>query len=195
MHAYDVVREIERRAVRQWAAVGTSSVYQALERLAADGLLRRAPERVGGQGPGRRTVYALTAAGHRQLRALARSTLASEDHQRFDFDLGVGVALTHLPLAEVREALERRRDALRARTERAAADCEWAARMLGAWAVLDHQRRALAAEVEWLDAVIARIAADATASPASAAPPAPDAAAGEVDTSSTTPTTVSEESP
>jgi DNA-binding PadR family transcriptional regulator len=157
MHGYELNQQIEERAVRQWAAVGFSSIYQTLERLAAQGLLQTEERPSGGQGAPYRTVYSLTRAGREWLEQLARAALASAEHQRFEYDLGVGVALTHLPLPEVKRALERRSEVIRIQAERAAAACRWAERMLGAWAVLDHQRRALQAELAWLDGVIERL--------------------------------------
>ena len=156
-HGYELDREIERRAVRQWAAVGTSSIYATLDRLAGQGLLRAEAEPAPEQGPPYRTVYAITEAGRVRLAELAREALASTEHQRFDYDLGVGVGLTYLPRDEVREALRRRRRAIAVEGERAAEACRWAEGMLGAWAVLDHQRRALAAELAWLDGLIDRL--------------------------------------
>ena len=162
MHGYELDREIERRAVRQWAAVGTSSIYATLDRLAGQGLVHATAEPTPGQGPPSRIAYAITERGRARLQELARAALASTEHQRFDYDLGVGVGLSHLPLEEVRAALERRRVAIAAQAERAAAACRYAEAMLGAWAVLDHQRRALETELAWLDGVIERLRREET---------------------------------
>ena len=145
--------------MRQLTAVGHSSIYATLDRLAGQGLLRDEAKPEPEQGPPYRTVYAITEADRARLAELAREALASTEHQRFDYDLGVGVGLTYLPRDEVREALRRRR-AVAAQGKRAAEACRWAEGMLGAWAVLDHQRRALAAELAWLDAVIDRLAGE-----------------------------------
>lgn len=157
MHGYELNQQIRARSISAWAAVGLSSIYQTLEKLVADGLLSAKDEPSPGKGPAQRTVYALTEAGRARLLQMARAALTSGEHQRFDYDVGVGVALTHLPPAEVRQALELRREVMRQQFERASAACEWAEHMLGAWAVLDHQRRALAMELEWLDGVILRL--------------------------------------
>ena len=157
MHGYELNQQIKARAINTWAAVGLSSIYQTLERLVADGLLSAQDEPNHGQGPSRRTSYTLTQAGQAHLLQMARTALVSHDHQRFDYDVGLGVALTHLPLVEVRQALIARREAMQEQLARASEACRWAEQMLGAWAVLDHQRRALTMEIEWLNGVIDRL--------------------------------------
>ena len=157
MHGYELNQQIEARQIRQWANVSLSSIYQTLERMVAEGLLQAREEANPGQGATYRTVYALADVGRAQLEQRAQEALASTEHQRFDYDLGLGVALTHLPLAQVRQALEERRAALQKRFERASAACQWAEQMLGAWVVLDHQCRALEMELSWLGDVIARL--------------------------------------
>lgn len=157
MHGYELNQQIQTRSISSWAAVGLSSIYQTLEKLVAERSLSARQEPNPGQGPAQRTVYELTEAGRVRLHEMARAALGSREHQRFDYDVGVGVALSHLSAAEVRQALERRREAMRQQFERASAACEWAEHMPGAWAVLDHQRRALAMELEWLDGVIERL--------------------------------------
>jgi DNA-binding PadR family transcriptional regulator len=156
MHGYQLNQEIERRAVRQWAAVGLSSIYQALERLTNDGLLQAIEEPSEGQGPAYRMVYHITEAGRAFLLQSARDALASDEHQRFDYDLGVGVGITHLPLAEVCSLLEKRHERIAQQIKRVESAVEWN-KVLGAWAVMEHQRRSLQAELGWLEAVIERL--------------------------------------
>jgi DNA-binding PadR family transcriptional regulator len=157
MYGYELNQQIKGRSISSWASVGLSSIYQTLEKLVAEGLLSAQQERNPGQGPSHRTIYTLTEAGQARLLQMARIALASNEHQRFDYDVGVGVALTHLPPKEVQQALEWRRKAIYQQLERTSAACQWAEQMLGAWAVLDHQRRALTMEIEWLDGVIERL--------------------------------------
>lgn len=157
MHGYELNAQIEARSIRQWAVVGLSSIYQTLERLVAEGLLLAQQEANPGQGAAYRTVYSLTDAGRVRLQHLARLALGSTQHQRFDYDLGLGVALTCLPLAEVRLALEQRHQVLQEQYTQAATACSWAEQMLGAWVVLEHQRRALEMELAWLEMVIRRL--------------------------------------
>jgi len=157
MHGYELNQQIKARSISTWAAVGLSSIYQTLDKLVVDGSLSAHDEPNPGQGSSYRTVYTLTDVGRERLLQMARTALASTEHQRFDYDVGVGVALTHLSSAEVLPALERRHEAMRQQLERTSAACQWAEHMLGAWAVLDHQRRALTMELEWLDGLIERL--------------------------------------
>ena len=61
-HGYDLDRVIEQRGYRQWTSLAFSSVYYLLKRLSERGLLE--PDE-GTQG--RRTVFRVTEAGHREL--------------------------------------------------------------------------------------------------------------------------------
>ena len=71
-HGYDLDRVIEQRGYRQWTSLAFSSVYYLLKRLSERGLLE--PDE-GSQG--RRTVFRVTAAGHRELRRAASSGSSS----------------------------------------------------------------------------------------------------------------------
>ena len=61
-HGYDLDRVIEQRGYRQWTSLAFSSVYYVLKRLAERGLVE--PE---DGSTGRRTVFRVTEAGHREL--------------------------------------------------------------------------------------------------------------------------------
>ena len=114
-HGYDLDRVIEQRGYRQWTSLAFSSVYYLLKRLSERGLLE--PDE-GSQG--RRTVFRVTAAGHRELRkASAERVLAPAPPCS-----GVLPALNAYPrlddpelaalLAQRAEALVKRLDELRA---------------------------------------------------------------------------------
>lgn len=162
MHGYEINQQIEARSIRQWANVGLSSIYQTLEKMVEGGLLSAQEVVNEGQGASYRTVYSITTQGQEELLSRVRMALASTEHQRFDYDLGLGIALTHLPLHEVKEALEHRSATIQTQLQRASEACQWAEEMLGAWAVLEHQRRSLEAELAWLDTVINRIRKETT---------------------------------
>jgi len=65
-HGYDLDRVIEQRGYRQWTSLAFSSVYYLLKRLSERGLLE--PDE---DSQGRRTVFRVTEAGHRELRQAA----------------------------------------------------------------------------------------------------------------------------
>jgi len=62
MHGYEVNAELERRQVKDWAAVSRPQVYYSLEKLARLGLTRAAESAAPAAGPERR-VFSTTAAG------------------------------------------------------------------------------------------------------------------------------------
>jgi DNA-binding PadR family transcriptional regulator len=72
MHGYEVVAELDRRQVRDWAAVSRPQVYYSLDKLVRLGLLRPGADDEPAAGPERR-VLTTTAAGRARLAdALAR---------------------------------------------------------------------------------------------------------------------------
>jgi DNA-binding PadR family transcriptional regulator len=70
MHGYQANLELERRCIRDWAAISRPQVYYSLEKLARAGLLRGRDDQAGGP---ERQVYATTPKGQAALeRALER---------------------------------------------------------------------------------------------------------------------------
>lgn len=66
MHGYQAHLELERRAVRDWAAISLPQIYLSLERLAERGLLRRMKSSEPAGGPDR-SVFETTAEGRKGL--------------------------------------------------------------------------------------------------------------------------------
>src|SRR5262249_18317149 len=66
MHGYEVVAELERRQVRDWAGVSRPQVYYSLDKLLRLGLLRLAADAEPAAGPERR-VLTTTASGRARL--------------------------------------------------------------------------------------------------------------------------------
>jgi DNA-binding PadR family transcriptional regulator len=62
MHGYEVNLELERRQVRDWAAVSRPQVYYSLEKLARLKLIKIAEDDAAAAGPERR-VFSTTASG------------------------------------------------------------------------------------------------------------------------------------
>ena len=61
-HGYDIVAELSRRAVEDWAGVSRPQVYYSLKKLAATGMIAPA-EGMNAGGGAERQVYAITGAG------------------------------------------------------------------------------------------------------------------------------------
>jgi DNA-binding PadR family transcriptional regulator len=66
MHGYQVNLELERRNVREWAAVSRPQIYYSLEKLASAGLIRAGESDDPAAGPDRR-VFETTAKGRHAL--------------------------------------------------------------------------------------------------------------------------------
>lgn len=64
MHGYQANLELERRCIRDWAAISRPQVYYSLEKLAKLGLIKGASESKSGP---ERTVFATTAKGRAAL--------------------------------------------------------------------------------------------------------------------------------
>src|SRR5262252_8489724 len=67
MHGYQANLELERRCIRDWAAISRPQVYYSLEKLAAGGFLQVAESGEPAAGP-ERSVYATSTKGRGALR-------------------------------------------------------------------------------------------------------------------------------
>ena len=74
MHGYEANLELERRCIRDWAAISRPQVYYSLEKLAAAGFIRAANSGEPAAGP-ERSVYETAAKG----RAAIADALERED--------------------------------------------------------------------------------------------------------------------
>jgi DNA-binding PadR family transcriptional regulator len=78
MHGYEANLELERRDIRDWAAISRPQVYYSLEKLAAAGLVRAASNSEPAAGP-ERSVYQTTAKGRAAIAdALERDDWATQ---------------------------------------------------------------------------------------------------------------------
>jgi DNA-binding PadR family transcriptional regulator len=66
MHGYQINLELERRCVRDWAAISRPQIYYSLEKLAKSGLIRAGESDDPAAGPDRR-VFETTAKGRHAL--------------------------------------------------------------------------------------------------------------------------------
>jgi DNA-binding PadR family transcriptional regulator len=116
MHGYEANAELERRQVRDWAAISRPQVYYSLDKLLRLGLVRPAVNGEPQQGPERR-VLATTARGREALAsALEREDWAVQ-RERPQFLTWMALSWLARP-GVVRQQLERRRRFLRDELER-----------------------------------------------------------------------------
>ena len=106
MHGYEANLELERRCIRDWAAISRPQVYYSLEKLAAAGFIRAANSGEPAAGP-ERSVYQTTAKG----RAAIADALEREDWtlQRDRPSFSTWVALSWLARPGVFQKQLRRR--------------------------------------------------------------------------------------
>lgn len=162
MHPYEIFRTLEQRADTRLARINVGAVYHAVDRLVADGLA----EAVGTEREGRRperTTYRATEAGTDALLPRLTSLLA-DDHPTYPpFAVGLSQA-PHLPRDQALAALAARRDRVAEAQACSAANLvrlrEERELPLRLVLDVDHETAMLAAEVAWLDDVIARLQAD-----------------------------------
>ncbi len=147
-HGYELETVIAERGVREWTALGFSSIYYVLNKLESRGLL--SSERPSGQEKGRRT-YTLTSAG---VDACVEGTRAAlERLAPMHAAVLIGMANSPLlPPGQVTESLRRRRNSVVARiesTRAARAGQEPLEVFVGA--IFDHGIAMLQAEVAWIE--------------------------------------------
>jgi DNA-binding PadR family transcriptional regulator len=107
MHGYEANLELERRCIRDWAAISRPQVYYSLEKLAAAGFIRKMQSSEPAAGP-ERTVFETTPKGRvATVDALEREDWTNQrDHPVFP----TWIALSWLARPGVfREQLRRRR--------------------------------------------------------------------------------------
>lgn len=76
VHGYDIRRELESWRVEDWAQVSYGSIYHAINRAVADGLLEVVSTGQVGRRPAR-TTYRLTAAGEAEYHRILREHWAT----------------------------------------------------------------------------------------------------------------------
>src|ERR1700719_4374237 len=107
MHGYEPNLELERRCIRDWAAISRPQVYYSLEKLAGAGFIRKGPSSAPAYGP-ERMVFATTSKGRAAIAdALEREGWADQrDHPVF----ATWVALSWLARPGIfQKQLQRRR--------------------------------------------------------------------------------------
>ena len=162
MHPYEIFRTLEQRSETRLVRINVGAVYHAVERLVADGLA----EAVGTERAGRRperTTYRATDAGTAALVPRLTSLLADAPPTYPPFAVGLAEA-PHLPREQALAALVARRARLAAGQEATRSTLAQLREQRGLplrfVLDVDHEAAMLAAEVAWLDDVIARLDAD-----------------------------------
>ena len=141
----------------QWSEVQPGSLYSALHRLAAEGLIEPLRTEQPGQLPAR-TVYGITAEGRRELRALRGEALAELRLPPDPVDLALAMS-GDLTDDVLRGYVE---DRIRALTARAGQlehhrDRAWPDQSVADDLVLEHLRMRIRAELDWHQLVLDQV--------------------------------------
>jgi DNA-binding PadR family transcriptional regulator len=107
MHGYQANLELERRCIRDWAAISRPQVYYSLEKLARQGLIRAASDSADAAGP-ERCVYTTTPKGLAALSAALSAERWTTERDRPPFLTWLALSW-RLPVETVRQQVERRR--------------------------------------------------------------------------------------
>ena len=154
-HGYDIERVIEERGMRDWTAIGFSSIYYLLKKLGQMGLIEGKLEETS-QGPARK-VYHITADGADALREGVLEALSVPAPRHTPLELGLA-NLPSIPPAEALAALDRYRNALEARRKHVQATWE-RQRPLPYFvnAMFSYGITMAEAELKWIESLISQV--------------------------------------
>ena len=148
MYGHQIRRDARTDRADLWSDVRPGSLYSALHRLAAEGLIEPVRTEQSGNLPSR-TVYAITAEGQRELRALRAEALEDIGLRPDPVDLAL-VMSGDLDADVLRGYIENR---IKMLDSQAARHAHHAADDL----VAEHTRLRVAAELAWHQLVLERI--------------------------------------
>jgi DNA-binding PadR family transcriptional regulator len=152
MHGYRLFEFIDRN-LSYCTNLKKPSAYYLLNKMAQDGWIEEELDQDGNRPP--RRVYRMTTAGEAAYQRLLRENLEGYSPVYFAGDVGLAF-IDDLDPKEARQLLEGRRKALVATLAAVRATPQHAG---GVQWVIDHQVYHLQAELNWLDAIFARLQA------------------------------------
>ena len=85
-HGYDLEAKIKDRGIRNWTAIGFSSIYHLLKKLEGAGFIDREQRIVNGKA---QQVFHLTDTGHAELNRLIETALTRTRGNRGDFSVAI----------------------------------------------------------------------------------------------------------
>ncbi len=149
MYGHQIRRDARMDRADLWSDVRPGSLYNALHRLAAEGLIEPVRTEQPGNLPAR-TVYAITAEGHRELRALRAEALQEVALPPDPVDLAL-VMSADLDAGVLRGYVEDRIRALSAQAACYAHHGErtWPDQTVADDLVVEHARLRIEAELTW----------------------------------------------
>jgi DNA-binding PadR family transcriptional regulator len=157
MYGHQLRRDARLDRADMWSDVRPGSLYGALHRLAAEGLIEPVRTEQAGNLPAR-TVYAITAEGQRELRVLRAEALAEVGLRPDPVDLALAIS-ADLDEDTLRGYVQDRIGALTTQAARFRhhADRAWPDQTIADDLVAEHARLRIEAELAWHQLVLDRI--------------------------------------
>jgi DNA-binding PadR family transcriptional regulator len=158
MYGHQLRRDARIDRTELWSEVRPGSLYSALHRLAAEGLIEPLRTEQAGQLPAR-TVYGITAEGERELRALRAEALREVRLQPDPVDLALAMS-AELSEEALRGYLDDRIRALQAQASQFDHQREraWPDQTVADDLVVEHARMRIEAELGWHRLVLDQLA-------------------------------------
>jgi DNA-binding PadR family transcriptional regulator len=157
MYGHQIRRDARVDRAELWSEVRPGSLYGALHRLAAEGLIEPVRTEQHGQLPAR-TVYAITEEGRRELRTLRAEAFGEVGLRPDPVDLALAMS-DELDEDTLRGFLEERRRELAAQAARFDHHRElaWPDQTVADDLIIEHARLRIQAELAWHDQVLDRV--------------------------------------
>ncbi len=158
LHGYEIKQVIEEH-MGDWTSIAFGSIYFALGKLSAEGLIEMIATEKTGNRPSR-SIYQITEAGRAEFLRLLREVWSEPERQYFAIDIGLAF-MNALPLDEIKVCLQRRVAEMEGALQYL--DSHQQEQMLqpdiplSAVAIFEHSRAHLAAELSWMRAVLKKI--------------------------------------
>jgi DNA-binding PadR family transcriptional regulator len=171
MYGHQLRRDARIDRTEQWSEVQPGSLYSALHRLAAEGLIEPLRTEQQGQLPAR-TVYGITAEGRRELRVLRAEALQEIRLQPDPVDLALAMS-SDLAQETLGGYIEDRLRALAAHASQLEHQREraWPDQSVADDLVIEHARLRVQAELSWHQLVLDQLGKLTAGSDGEAAPP------------------------
>ncbi|MBV1850580.1 GyrI-like domain-containing protein [Catellatospora tritici] len=153
-HGYELERVIEERGVRAWTALGFSSIYYLLDKLAGRGLIEVVATPGEKRSAKSRATFRVTAAGRDLCAGATKDALATLTPVRSRVLIGIANS-PGLPEPDVAAGLARRLEALRNQlAELRATRAGQAPLPTAASAIFDYCEAMLRADIDWTETTL-----------------------------------------
>jgi DNA-binding PadR family transcriptional regulator len=170
MHGYELYQQIQAEGIDDWFNVSMAGVYYSLGKLRDQGLVAESRQR--GKRSARKSIYRLTEEGRAAFFGAMKAQATNQDEVYLDYDLIIYM-LNKLPLKQALSLLEQHQTSLTDQTGAVqvalAHEREHGSSPLKL-AVLDHRRRYLEMERNWLSDVMGEIQGEESTGYASGGP-------------------------